>query len=284
MTITGVIGANAKKLGNVTCCVRCSSSQEPGPRSLIFSPLPRRLLGFANSSGCLLLFLTLATSDCAQAGSLKWTQSSSAWNTPVPPAGSNFNSSVRSLFNSPPPLNPLNQHQGITLPNNFPELIKLRALIALAEAGPANYDAVQHHARIPPPKLPTQMTIAEIFAWIDATPGQHHAIGRYQIIPATLRGLVKNTGISTKAQFTPQTQDIFADALIVEAGYKLFRRGDITREVFMDNLSAIWAGLPLSNGLSRYHGIAGNKATMTRAAYEDAMERIFPSTQARTTP
>ena len=34
------------------------------------------------------------------------------------------------------------------------------------------------------------MTLDEIFAWIAATPGQPHAIGRYQFIPDTLRMLV----------------------------------------------------------------------------------------------
>ena len=64
---------------------------------------------------------------------------------------------------------------------------KLRSLIALAEAGAAGYDAVQYAARIKPPKRPTQMTLADIIRWIEDTPGQHHAIGRYQIIPSTLR-------------------------------------------------------------------------------------------------
>ena len=167
---------------------------------------------------------------------------------------------------------------------NSAELVKLRALIARAESGQAGYDAVQQQARASPPKRPTQMTIAEIYAWIDATPGQHHAIGRYQIIPATLRGLVRNTGVSTDTRFTPQTQDMLANALIAEAGYHRFRRGEITRTAFMDNLSAIWAGLPLATGLSRYHGIAGNKATITREAYEDAMENIFPTRQTQTIP
>jgi len=64
---------------------------------------------------------------------------------------------------------------------------RLHDLIAQAEAGAMGYDAVQHGAHVKPPKHPTQMTLGEIYAWIRATPGQPHAIGRYQFIPATLR-------------------------------------------------------------------------------------------------
>ena len=77
---------------------------------------------------------------------------------------------------------------------------------------------------------------------------------------------------------------MLANVLIAEAGYHRFRRGEITRAAFMDNLSAIWAGLPLSNGRSRYHGLAGNKATISRTAYENAMESIFPIRQAQNAP
>ena len=49
-----------------------------------------------------------------------------------------------------------------------PSVKRLLDLIASAEAGKAQYDAVQYGATRKPPKKPTQMTIAEINAWIDA--------------------------------------------------------------------------------------------------------------------
>lgn len=153
---------------------------------------------------------------------------------------------------------------------------RIRDLIALAEAGQAGYDAVQHGARIKPPTAPTQMTIAQIYAWIDATPGQPHAIGRYQFIPDTLRRLVAKTGISPSERFSPVVQDRLANALLAEAGLNAALRGDISRRTFMANLSKIWAGLPLPNGKSHYHGYAGNKATITWARFDSAMSRIFP--------
>lgn len=154
---------------------------------------------------------------------------------------------------------------------------RVRHLIARAEAGPLGYDAVQYGATIRPSKRPTDMTIAEIYDWIDATPGQPHAIGRYQFIPATLRRLVVRLGASPQARFSPALQDQLADLLLIDAGMDDFLAGDIARHTFMNNLAKIWAGLPNSSGQSHYHGFAGNAATMTWASFDLEMSRIFPS-------
>lgn len=152
----------------------------------------------------------------------------------------------------------------------------VRHLIARAEAGRAGYDAVQHGARRKPPQRPTRMTIGEIYGWIAATPGQPHAIGRYQFIPATLRRLVRDLGVPRGATFSPELQDRLADRLLEEAGIGDLMRGRITRRTFMNNLAAIWAGLPNSSGRSHYHGYAGNRATMSWTQFEAEMLRIFP--------
>lgn len=153
---------------------------------------------------------------------------------------------------------------------------RIRDIIARAEAGPAGYDAVQHGARRRPPKRPTAMTLDEIFAWIAATPGQPHAIGRYQFIPDTLRMLVNRLGLDRRTRFTPAVQDRLADLLLLDAGLDDMQRGTITRRGFMHNLARIWAGLPTASGRSHYHGHAGNRATMTWARFESAMAPIFP--------
>ena len=71
---------------------------------------------------------------------------------------------------------------------------QLKALIAFSEAGAKGYDAIHFSARKLPGKKPTQMTLGEIDEWIRATPGQPHAIGRYQFIPSTLRALRQRAG------------------------------------------------------------------------------------------
>ncbi|MEX5563075.1 hypothetical protein SM764_06605 [Pseudophaeobacter sp. 1A16562] len=153
---------------------------------------------------------------------------------------------------------------------------KLMQLIASAEAGKAQYDAVQYAATIRPPKLPTQMTVGEIYKWIDDTPGQQHAIGRYQFIPATLKRLVKHVGASRSDRFSPQLQDRLAHQLLEEAGLSATMAGDMSRHDFMNNLAKIWAGLPTSSGKSYYHGLAGNKAVLSWAKFDKEMAQLFP--------
>lgn len=152
---------------------------------------------------------------------------------------------------------------------------RLRDLIARAEAGPAGYDAVQGGAHRPPPRRPTRMTLRDIFNWIDATPGQHHAIGRYQIIPATLRRLVARAGLDPGTRYSPAVQDWLADMLLEDAGLNAVHRGEMTREVFRLNLAKIWAGLPTPSGRSYYHGVAGNRAVIGYASYARAVDAIL---------
>jgi len=152
---------------------------------------------------------------------------------------------------------------------------KLLSLIAQAEAGSAGYDAVQHGARVKPPRNPTDMSLGEIYAWIEATPGQHHAIGRYQFIPGTLRRVARIRGFGSDVQFSAGVQDQLALILLEDAGLEAFRQGEMTRRTFMRNLAKIWAGLPLPSGRSYYHGYAGNAASMTWAAFDGGMTEIW---------
>ena len=168
---------------------------------------------------------------------------------------------------------PLTQRMPPLSGQAVPDLLDL---IAKAEAGPDGYDAVQHGAVIRPGAPPTQMSIGEIYAWIDATPGQPHAIGRYQFIPPTLRRLVRDLDLPHTARFTPAVQDALADLLLQEAGIDRFYAGALSRHGFMNNLAKIWAGLPNDTGRSHYHGYAGNKATMTWGYFDAAMAQIFP--------
>lgn len=154
---------------------------------------------------------------------------------------------------------------------------RLKSLIALAEAGPKGYDAVHVGARTKTPKPPTQLSLGQILAWIKRTPGQPHAIGRYQFIPSTLRILIKRAGLPANTRFSPQVQDVFADLLLADAGLQKFQSGRISRKRFMNNLAKIWAGLPTSSGKSYYDGYAGNRATLTRAYFDARMREFFPS-------
>jgi len=155
-------------------------------------------------------------------------------------------------------------------------LARLFDLIAAAEAGAAQYDAIHHRARILPPRPPTALTLGEILSWIEATPGQPHAIGRYQIIPDTLRYLIRAEALPHGAVFSPALQDRLATRLVLDAGLDEYLAGLIPPRAFMDKLAYVWAGLPLPDGQSAYQGIAGNKATISRARYEAEFLAILP--------
>ena len=138
------------------------------------------------------------------------------------------------------------------------------------------YDAVQYGALVGPAKPPTQMTLQEIFDWIAATPGQPHAIGYYQFIPATLKRLAAQVGVGPETVFSPELQDRMGDILLAEAGLYRMARGEIDRHTFMLNLGKIWAGLPNAAGLSHYEGVAGNRASFSWEVFDQEMARIFP--------
>ena len=154
---------------------------------------------------------------------------------------------------------------------------QLLGLIAQAEAGAAGYDAIQYGARIRPARRPTQMTLGEIYQWIDNTPGQPHAIGRYQFIPDTLRRVASIRGFGPNTQFSAGVQDALALVLLEDAGLNSFQSGTLGRRDFMHNLAQIWAGLPLPNGRSYYEGYAGNSASMTWSTFDGGMARIWPA-------
>ena len=157
-----------------------------------------------------------------------------------------------------------------------PDVVAIRQMIGLAESRRDGYDAVVWSARIKPPAPPTRLTIGQIFDWIRATPGQNHAIGRYQFIPATLRRLVRDAGLPSHQVFTPAVQDRLADRLLAEAGLAEARAGRIGRHQFMNNLAKIWAGLPTASGRSHYHGVAGNRATVSWDRMDAELSRHFP--------
>jgi muramidase (phage lysozyme) len=156
-----------------------------------------------------------------------------------------------------------------------PRLDLLLSLIGSAEAGSAGYDAIHNRARVLPDKRPTEMTVQEIIDWIDATPRQNHAIGRYQIIPMTLSYLIAAEDVPLTDVFTPALQDRLALRLIEDAGLPEFMSGQMTPADFLDSLAFVWAGLPLESGQSAYEGFAGNSATLSRSIYEDRFFEIF---------
>jgi muramidase (phage lysozyme) len=94
------------------------------------------------------------------------------------------------------------------------------------------------------------------------------AVGRYQIIQKTLRGLQAKLGLSGNDLFTPETQDRLAVELLKGRGYSDWWRGQMSDEDFAHGLACEWASLPdpQKDGRSHYDGLAGNHASTTLAA------------------
>ena len=122
----------------------------------------------------------------------------------------------------------------------------------------------------------TNMTLEQILD-LQKTMGRKNgfesdALGKYQITSATLRDLIRKTGLDPKTtKFDEAMQDRLADELIVYRGqYNKYAAGAISKDKFLKNLSTIWAGLPKdSSGKSYYDKVGSNKATVS---YEDAIK------------
>ncbi len=93
----------------------------------------------------------------------------------------------------------------------------------------------------------TEMTIAEVLAWQENYLRQgspSNAVGRYQIIEPTLRGLVESQQLDTAQLFDTAIQDRLAIALMERRGSIAYIRNEVQAEDFAHNLSKEWAALP----------------------------------------
>ena len=155
----------------------------------------------------------------------------------------------------------------------------LKGVIGQAESDAAGgYDAVVSNKKTPKP--PTEMTVGEVLQWqreeladpknsdrIDVT-----AIGKYQIINETLKGLVDAAGVSMSDKFDAETQDKLYMELLKGAGLNDYMDGTISKEDFAHNISKVWAGLPKDEGGKSYYGKDGfNKAHVSWAAVMKAI-------------
>jgi hypothetical protein len=112
------------------------------------------------------------------------------------------------------------------------------------------------------------------------------AVGKYQMIAATLAEQVKKAGLDpNKTKFDQHTQDLLASQLVGQAGY-----GTKDPATVMKNLAGTWASLPQDmSGRGRYDGYNTNKANINpndlmaaiqsgpRDSYSSALRGVDPS-------
>lgn len=116
----------------------------------------------------------------------------------------------------------------------------------------------------------TDMTVGEVLAWQKQFVEQGNAssaVGRYQFIDSTLRGLVRELNIDESTTFDAVLQDRLAVALLERRGIQDYVNNRISREMFAHNLSKEWAALPKAIGdnpeQSYYSGDGLNKAQLS---------------------
>ena len=127
----------------------------------------------------------------------------------------------------------------------------------------------------------TEMTVGEI---MDAqAKGEVFAVGKYQIIPSTMREFVKNSDVTRDMLFTEQTQDMFKDYVINVARPSVGRylRGETDDPTEAGQaLAREFASVGLQydengnvRGSSRYAGTAGNAASISPEEIIEALKR-----------
>ncbi len=158
---------------------------------------------------------------------------------------------------------------------------QLLTLIARAESND-NYNAYYANPRNTSIRF-TSMTIEEVLAWQReqiAAGSPSTAVGRYQIINTTLKGLVDELGLAPSQLFDESMQDRLAITLLERRGAVAYINKEITPEEFAANLAKEWAALPRIEGErptdSYYAGDGLNKARLAPHEVLGAIEPIKP--------
>ena len=116
----------------------------------------------------------------------------------------------------------------------------------------------------------TEMTVDEVMKWQEEYIKQgspSSAVGKYQIISTTLKGLVKELDIDTAERFDKTMQDRMAVALLERRGAEDYVEKKLSRQEFAANLAKEWAALPKITGpnpeQSYYAGDGLNKVRIS---------------------
>lgn len=137
-----------------------------------------------------------------------------------------------------------------------------------------------------PPKPLTTLTVGEVLAWQDSIDPFYmsEALGRYQIMEDTLRGMYRSAGVSLDDLFNENTQDRLGLHLLRRRGLDDYLEGKISTEKFAQAISKEWASMPCiikdkkgrpANGQSYYAGDGLNSAHVSRKDFLEAVESIL---------
>lgn len=125
----------------------------------------------------------------------------------------------------------------------------------------------------------TNMTVNEVLEFqkeLLAEGSPSTAVGRYQFITKTLNDLKRTEGLTGEEKFTEELQDVLATALLKRRGYDKYKKGQMSKMEFANNLAKEWASLPVvsgeNKGRSYYAGDGLNKALIDVESYLASLE------------
>lgn len=110
-----------------------------------------------------------------------------------------------------------------------------------------------------------------------------YAVGRYQLIPRTLRFAVDSSSVSVQDKFTNEVQDRLMAALIL---YKrpliiTYLQGSHNNlNAALGALAREWASVEYSNGYSYYSRVGGNRASISRERVSRVLRNLKKTWQA----
>lgn len=156
----------------------------------------------------------------------------------------------------------------------------LGALIARGESGARGYNAYNRGtANQPKARVDfSQMTLGQVMAEQSKSkgdPSRLFAVGKYQVIPSTMRAAVKALGLDPKQQFTPELQEkIYRDYLIKQkqksiGDYITGKHNNLHSA--LNGLASEWAAIAdPSTGKSKYGG--SNAASISSGQAAKALQ------------
>lgn len=104
-----------------------------------------------------------------------------------------------------------------------------------------------------------------------------YAVGRYQMIPITLRFAVAHSDVDNLDMFTPATQDKLMAALILykRPAIGAYLRGDHDLIGWaMNEMAFEWASVEYRNGRGYYDHVGGNRAHVSRLELKQVLREI----------
>ena len=118
------------------------------------------------------------------------------------------------------------------------------------------------------------MTVGQVLDFQSQMRAMGHessAVGKYQIVRATLLDIMGKAGVGLTDRFDQGTQDKLAVALLKRRGLDQFQQGTLTADQYADNLAKEFASLPMANGQSAYAGTGSNKSLVSRDEFVRAI-------------